>query len=173
MNEALLRQFDEHWESFVASLRGNLSRIKKLSFYAAEMAIENARTDWVARDTVYGRWFMKVENENPQIAQVVEDILTKDMKFTEFKQPAHYPDMLQYAIPVAGAGVAGVSYQLLVKSATLIQKAAVPIVAAGLLYIVTKQVTANVSSANAEKTLERYMEQLNVYHDSVIAALKA
>lgn len=173
MNETLLAQFDEHWASFTASLRGNLSRITKLSFPAAELALEEARIDWIARDTVYGRWFLKLEKENQQIAQVVERILTKDMHFTECKDSPLPPELLQYVIPAAGAGVSGVAYHFLAQPATMFKTVAVPVVAAGVLFFAAKGVTENMSRIRMQKKLDVYMDQLTIYRDSVMAALKA
>lgn len=173
MNDTLLQQFEKNWNSFLASLRGNLSREKNLSYPAAETALESARTDWIAPDTVYGRWFMKVEKENPQIAKVISDILSRDMKFAKQQQSKVNPAVWQHAIPVAGAGVAGGSYHLLVQAAPVLNTVAISLITAGLLYVVSGQAVNNVRSTQKQKMIDAYIAQLSVYHDAVVAALQA
>ena len=173
MSEVMLQQFEKHWEDFTASLRGNLSRSKKLGYHDAAQALETARIDWIARDTVYGRWFLQLDKENPQIAQTVAEILTQDMKFTECKETPDCTGLLQYVVPVAGAGMAGMSYHFLAQSATLLKSAAIPVVTAGVLFAATKQAAQNMAKARTQKLLGLYMDQLTIYHDSVVAALKA
>lgn len=165
--------FLKNWEKFEARVRGRLiqqSDKQALSHPYAKLVLSDAAGDWSSSYDEGGRWLNAYTKEHPDRGAAIARILTQEMTFTEPDPPLEIPEVLNYAIPVAGAA-AGLGIATALGAGTVV-KTVSTLAPAALLYPATKTVGNNVNEKNRIGLVDAYMAQLQQYRDAVLDLLE-
>jgi len=172
--DILTTKFQELWQDFVSSFKGNLiteSRKQTLTFAIAKMALGEAVSTWTSEYTINGRWLYKLMQEEPAKGELVKEIFTKDIILTEVKPTGAKSDSLKYLVPI-GAGAVGYGVAHLAELAT-IGTACATLVPMAVAYPITTKYLSNQKEKEEENVIKSYVSQLNKYKESIISALLA
>ena len=169
-----LEQFDKNWELFITRVKG---QIKKRcqggtpSFVQMNAILKDCALDWESGDNACGRWLTNLKKEMPEKSELIRQILVEDMHFREDSTMKGMPALLKTVIPVAGA-VAGMTISRVAGATTTLQLLS----AAGAAVVLTpamKTIDQQVCDINTSKSLQAYLEQLELYRISVVNILKS
>lgn len=172
--DILTIKFQELWDDFVSSFKGNLiteSSKQGLSFAIAKLSLSEAVSTWSSEYTINGRWLYKLIQEEPEKGKLVKEILTKDISLTEVKSESSNSDSLKYIIPV-GAGAIGYGVAHMAGLATL-GTACVTLIPMAVAYPLTTTHLSNRKDKEKERIINGYVNQLNKYKEAVMSALLA
>lgn len=165
--------FLRNWDKFEARVRGRLiqqSDQQAMSHPYAKLVLSDAAGDWSSGYDEGGRWLSAYMKDHPDHGAAIAQILTKEMTFTEPDPPFEIPEVLNYAIPVAGAA-AGLGIAAALGAGTVI-KTVSTLVPAALLYPATKTVGNSVNEKSRIELVDAYMAQLQQYRDAVLDLLE-
>lgn len=172
--DILTTKFQELWQDFVSSFKGNLiteSRKQKISFAIAKMALGEAVSTWTSEYTINGRWLYMLMQDEPAKGSLVKEIFTKDITLTEVKPTRSKSDSLKYLVPI-GAGAVGYGVAYLAELAKIGTTCAT-LVPMAVAYPLTTKYLSNQKEKEDENIINSYVDQLNKYKESVISALLA
>jgi len=172
--DILTTKFQELWQDFVSSFKGNLiseSRKQKISFAIANMALGEAVSTWTSEYTINGRWLYKLMQDEPAKGELVKEIFTKDIALTEVKPSGAKSDSLKYLVPI-GAGAVGYGVAHLAELAT-IGTACATLVPMAVAYPITTKYLSNQKEKEEKNVINSYVNQLNKYKESIMSALLA
>ena len=165
-------RFESLWGDFCSLVKGKLlttAQKQTISAPLANLILSEAASSWLSEYEINGRWLMKYRLKDEAKANLVQEVLTLDMKFAEVCLKSELPDYYNYLIPVIGAGLGYVTGNLLAlgKVAQVVSVVAPAV----LLYPAVKMYRRNQAMANVEINVNLYMNQLNKFKDSVISIL--
>lgn len=165
--------FEKNWKKFVTRLQGQLlTQVKKGVFNMAtfNLILDDCVGFWDSKHTEGGRWLDNYEKEYPQKAELIRDILLKDMKFEEGSVNSSQQGYLKYAIP-AGSAAAGLIVSKLAGASPLIQ-AACTIVPAVLAYPVSNGIAEAADESRKKEVIRSCIEQLDKYKAGISSILQ-
>ena len=122
--------------------------------------------DWTSNETACGRWLINLAKESPEKAKLIEQVLLEDMQFKALSAAPGVSPVIKTASPAAGA-VAGlvISHFAGAGPAVQIASAVIPAVVLG-------SVMKSAAKGNAGKGVQAYLEQLMLYHTSILSILQ-
>lgn len=173
MSNAIANDFQKYWEKFSAQLRGQLMNQAKngtLHNTTAKLALSGSVAFWDDRYAEGRKWLDRLEQEQPEKAQLVQDILLKDMGFQDLEEQKDHSPLLKYGIPVGGAIVGFAVSRFLGSTATTqaLWTAGVALVS----YPAASGMAGAVKDTAVKRTIDAYMDQLDKYRLSVEGVLK-
>ena len=172
MNWTYRDSFEKQWEKFLTSLKGKIlkeSAKQQLTCPLLNLLLRDARLCWESDYDENGRWLNNYKAENPEKGELIYNILLEDMIFTEIKSAKGNSEIMNYAIPIAGA-VAGFGISSLLHANAII-KAVSTIAPAALLYATTKSVDTNKKDNSAKQLVDAYIAQLDKFKVSIISII--
>lgn len=172
MNATEKEKFEALWADFLALVRGKLittANKQNLSTPLANLILSDAASSWGSEYERNGKWLNQFKASEPEKAQLVHDVLLRDMTFADIEEKNDLPDFYNYVIPAAGACL-GLAISMYAGCGKLIQ-AISTIVPAALLYPAVKTYRGNMHDANKEKNINNYMQQLEKYKNSIVSIL--
>ena len=172
MNNTNKDKFESLWIDFVTLVKGKLITTAKkqtLSTALANLILSEAAAAWSSDYEINGRWIMELEKEDMSKCELIKEVLTKDMKFSEIIMKKELPDYYNYLVPTIGAGV-GYASSYLLDFGKIAQIVSI-IAPAIMLYPAVKMFRQNQIENNIAQNVNSYLEQLAKYRDSVLAIL--
>ncbi len=164
--------FEKYWGKFITQLKGRLmavSKNQKLSYHIAKLQLTDIAANWDSEYEESGRWLIQYCNENPEKGQLVREVLLEQMCFSEIQPKKDYSEVMNYAIPVAGA-IAGFGISKLAHAKTVV-RAVSTIAPTVLLYPSAKAVGTTLNQNSKAELLDEYILQLEKYHQGVISII--
>lgn len=172
MNTTEKEKFEALWADFLALVRGKLittANKQNLSTPLANLILSDAASSWGSEYERNGKWLNQFKETEPEKAQLVCDVLLRDMAFADIEEKNDLPDFYNYAIPAVGACI-GLAMSMYAGCGKLIQ-AISTIAPAALLYPAVKTFRNSMHTANQEKNIDSYMLQLEKYKNSIVSIL--
>ena len=172
MNTTEKEKFESLWSDFVALVKGKLittSAKQKLTTPLANLILADAASSWGSEYELNGKWLSKLKETDPQKAELVQQVLLNDLKFTEIETKGALPDYYNYVIPAVGA-CAGLALSMSLGCSKIVQAIAT-LVPAALLYPAVTNYRSQAIASNTEKDIAGYLQQLDKYKNSVISIL--
>lgn len=172
MNTTEKEKFESLWTDFIALVKGKLISIvakQKLSTPLANLILSDAASSWNSDYEISGKWLSSLKGIAPQKAELVGEVLLKDMHFEEMDIKGELPTYYNYVIPAVGA-CAGYAISMYLDYGKLVQ-AASTIIPAVLLYPAVTTFRNRMNESNIDKCIEGYIAQLEKYKNSVISVL--
>lgn len=172
--DTLTTKFQELWQDFVSSFKGNLineARKHNISFAFAKLALGEAVSTWMSEYTINGRWLYKLIQEEPAKGNLVKEIITHDISLTEVDSSKSNSDSLKLIIPL-GAGAIGYGIAHLANLG-LIATACATLAPMAAAYPITTKFLENQQQKAKQDTINSYVDQLGKYKESIISALLA
>lgn len=174
MDRTIAEHFEITWKDFVIRVRAQINkRCKdKLPSYSVMQAIlEDCKLDWEVSDNKYGRWLINFAEEYPEQAELMKQVLVKDMQFSPRTEKQGLPYAVKVAAPVVGA-VAGFSVSHFCFHAPMLVQAACTVVPAVAAPPVVKAIDTQICRKNIAEETNAYIEQLEKYYLSVKGILE-
>ena len=172
--DTLTTKFQELWQDFVSSFKGNLiteSHKQDISFATAKLALGEAVSTWASEYTINGRWLHKLIQENPSKGNLVKEVLTRDVVLSEEKSNGPKSDNLKYIITIgAGAIGYGIAYVAGLNTVVTACAALVPMV---LAYPIANRYILDQKEKARADLINSYVNQLNKYKQSILSILLA
>lgn len=165
-------KFETLWSDFSTLVEGKLlttAQKQTLSTPLAKLILTDAAGSWDDEYSMYGRWLHQLSQTDAAKAELVKDVLLKDMNFAEVEQVSILPDYYNYLIPSISA-CAGYAVSRFLGLGLLADTALV-ILPAVMSYPAVKQYRKNQTNVVIDKTIASYMEQLEKYKNSVLSIL--
>lgn len=165
-------KFETLWSDFSTLVKGKLlttAQKQTLSTPLAKLILSDATGSWDDEYTMYGRWLHQLSQTDSAKAELVKDVLLKDMSFTEVGQASVLPGYYNYLIPSVSA-CAGYALSRFL-GLGLLADAALTILPAAISYPAVKQFRKSQAEAAIDKTVTTYMKQLEKYKNSVLSIL--
>lgn len=172
MNTTEKEKFESLWTDFIALVKGKLISIvakQKLSTPLANLILSDAASSWNSDYEISGKWLSSLKGIAPPKAELVGEVLLKDMHFEEMDIKGELPTYYNYVIPAVGA-CAGYAISMYLDYGKLVQ-AASTIIPAVLLYPAVTTFRNRMNESNIDKCIEGYIAQLEKYKNSVISVL--
>lgn len=172
MNTTEKERFDSLWADFIAQVKGKListAAKQKLSTPLANLILSDAASSWNSEYEINGKWLNNLKGVDSKKAELVGEILTNDMRFTEIDTKGELPTYYNYVIPAVGA-CAGCAISMYLGYGKLVQ-AASTIIPAVLLYPAVTTFRNRMNETNKDKCIEGYIAQLEKYKNSVVSIL--
>lgn len=172
MNTTEKEKFESLWTDFIALVKGKListAAKQKLSTPLANLILSDAASSWNSDYEINGKWLSNLKGVDPKKAELVEDILLKDIHFGEMDTKRELPSYYNYVIPAIGA-CAGCAISMYLDYGKLVQ-AASTIIPAVLLYPAVNTFRNRLNEINKDKCIEGYIAQLEKYKNSVVSVL--
>lgn len=167
-----ISEFESYWDRFTARLMGTLmneSKKQEITYSVASILLSDAVMSWSLSYDDCGSWLARLKSEEPEKGELVSQILTNDIKFTEVKPKKTMPPVVNAVAPVVGAALGfGISHAL--DAAVLVQIIST-VVPGVLIYPATKSVGNMMEENKKSAVIEDYMAQLEKYKKSVISVL--
>lgn len=168
MCDSVANDFHKYWRKYASQLRGQLMNQAKngtLQNATANLVLSGSIAFWDDRHSEGRKWLERLEDEQPEKAQTIQNILLKDMRFQDLEAKKDYSQFLKVGIPIGGA-VVGFAISKGTGAALPVQT----LLTAGLA-LVGYPVASNMAAAardTAEKNaIDAYMHQLEKYKLSV------
>ena len=155
MNTTEKEKFEALWADFLALVRGKLittANKQNLSTPLANLILSDAASSWGSEYERNGKWLNQFKETEPEKAQLVCDVLLRDMAFADIEEKNDLPDFYNYAIPAVGACI-GLAMSMYAGCGKLIQ-AISTIAPAALLYPAVKTFRNSMHTANQEKNID-------------------
>lgn len=165
--------FEKHWEKFITRLKGKMikqSEKQKLTYPMVKLLLSDTVLDWGSEYDEIGRWLMDYSKRNPEQGGRIRNVLMDDMNFTEIAQQKDYSEVINYAVPLAGA-IAGFGVSSLWHAGTVV-KAVSTLAPAAILYPSTKALGTAFKDNSRNAMINGYMEQLGKYKMNVLSILE-
>ena len=165
-------KFETLWSDFSTLVKGKLlttAQKQTLSTPLAKLILTDAAGTWSDEYSMCGRWLHQLSQADSAKAELVKDILLRDMCFTEVGQVRVLPDYYNYLVPSISA-CAGYAVSRFLELG-LIGDTALAILPAVMSYPAVKQYRKNQANVAIGKTIASYMEQLEKYKNSVLSIL--
>ena len=172
MNHTEKEEFESLWADFIARVKGKLMNTaakQKLSTSLANLILSDAASSWNSDYDISGKWLSNLRESAPKKAELVWDILLKDMHFDEMDIKGELPIYYNYVIPILGA-CAGYAVSVYLDYGKWGQVVST-IIPAVLLYPAVNTFRDKMNEVNKEKCIEDYLSQLEKYKNSVISVL--
>lgn len=168
-----IEKFEQLWKSFTATVNGKLitySKNTKLSGNIARLILTESSNAWSSEYDACGRWLMTLSKEQPEKAKAIEQLLTRDITFTDVVSKGEWPLYLNIALSAVGAGVGwAISYELYATKAVQWLSA---LGSAAITYLVSQNISKMSKIKALDSSVQGYMQQLTAYHDKVVALLQ-
>ena len=174
MSQEHLEQFDKQWSLFITHVKGQVKKRSQKgipTFSQMNVILKDCALDWDSNDNLCGRWLANLKKEMPEKSELIRQILVEDMHFREDSTLKGMSALLKTAIPVAGA-VAGLTISR-VAGATMMLQLLSAAGAAAILTPAIKTADQQVRDTNTSKSLQAYLEQLELYRISVVNILNS
>lgn len=165
-------KFESLWTDFIILVKGKLINTvakQKLSTPLANLILSDAVSSWNSEYEINGKWLSNLKGIDSYKAELVGEILLKDMRFTEIDKKKELPTYYNYVIPAVGACVGCVISMYL--GYGKLGQAASTIIPAVLLYPAVTTFRNRMNETNKDKCIEDYIEQLEKYKNGVISVL--
>lgn len=172
MNTTEKERFEALWADFLALVRGKLittANKQNLSTPLANLILSDAASSWGSEYELNGKWLNQFKATEPEKAQLIQDVLLRDMMLADIEEKNDLPEFYNYVIPAAGACL-GLAISMYSGCGKLIQ-AISAIAPAALLYPAVKTFRGSMHDANKEKKIDNYMQQLEKYKNSILSIL--
>ncbi len=165
-------QFQTYWQEFISYLSAQIIRRgggQLPSHTQMNMILTDAALDWDSEETVSGRWLRGLQNSRK--GQLIRSVLVDDMHFRPVSERKGLPPFLQYITAIMGGILAFLLTRLL--GGWLWLQILLCILAAVLLYPVMVMITKKSAEAAKRLTFTEYLNQLDVYYQSVLSILSS
>ena len=172
--EVLTIKFQELWDDFISSFKGNLiieSKKQDISFPLVKLTLTEAISTWLSEYTINGRWLYKLTQDDPEKGKLVKEIIIKDISLVEIKSNGPDSSSAKYLAPI-GAGALGYGAAKLLGLAT-VGTACATVIPMIVAYPVAAQYISGKKDANQEQMINGYVNQLEKYKKSIISVLLA
>lgn len=169
-----LKIFEKSWQGFEKRLRMKLLKKAESSLLTrsvANLLLNDEASIWGTEYDEAGIWLRNIEGEDPDKGRLIRRILTEDMSLNDIEQKKEISQLLEYAVPLAGAA-AGLALSSCF-NAPLWAKCVSTAAPAVLMYPAVKAVRQADHEKAAEETVNAYMEQLEKYRASVISVISS
>lgn len=166
--------FQACWTKFSTRLKGEMmmqAKNKTFTYPVLNLLLAESTGFWDSQYSEGGRWLKQYEKEEPGKADMIRDILVKDMKFTEVPEAASRNDFLKYALP-AGSAVAGFAISRIFSASKLIQ-AICTIATAAAAYPIAGNILDKSQNNKRQELIQAYMSQLDKYKISVESIMQS
>lgn len=173
MQNSFYEGFEKNWDKFRSRLQGKIMvQINKGVFNlpSLNLALADCIEFWDSRHSEGGRWLDELEKALPDKANMVREILLKDMRFAEESDGGTQNNFLQYAVP-AGSAIVGFSLAK-VMGATEVIRAVCTIVPAAVAFPLTKNIISMADCNKKKEMIKNYLAQLEKYRLSIESILK-
>lgn len=164
--------FEKNWDKFIARLQGQLITQAKKGVFApasSNLILADSIGFWDSRHSEGGRWLGKFEEESPQKAEMIRNILLNDMKFAENSAEGSRQEYLRYIIPV-GSAAAGFAISKIAGANAIVQ-AVCTIAPAAVAYPVASNVLHAADDNRKKEMIQDYLSQLDKYRVSIESIL--
>lgn len=165
-------KFESLWADFTTLVKGKLITTAKkqtLSLPLAKLILSDASGSWGDEYSTYGRWLHLLAQKDPSKAELIREILLKDLCLSEISLPRVLPDYCNFLIPGMGV-LAGYTASVYYNMGRISQVATV-LLPAFLLYPAVKKFRDIQAKSAIDLTIDAYIEQLEKYKNSVISIL--
>lgn len=166
--------FGKLWDDFIASYKGKLihdSNIQGLSFSLAKLLLEESCLGWVSGSEMNARWLDNLYKESPRKAELIKEIITKDIALIELPNNADSNNAYKYVVP-ACAGIAGYALAKLLAFGAL-GTALTTIIPACIAHPIVKGRIAAKKDSKKQTDIDEYVRQLDKYKKAIEAVLLA
>ncbi len=148
-------EFERYWENFLNRLGGalmNESKKQEITYSVASVILSDTLMAWSLSYDECGAWLMRLKSEDPIKGELVSQILTNDIKFTEIEPKKALPPSAKAIAPVCGAVLGfGISHALGAGAITQIISTVAP---AALIYPATKSAEGMISENNKSAVVD-------------------
>lgn len=170
--DILKKQFEELWEDYMSSFKGNLItqvHNQPMSYNLAKLSLEEATLTWLSEFDRRGRWLLSLQKSHPDKAADIKDIIKNDISIKEIIINDSKISASKYVIPVT-LGVGG--YMLARYLAYDVIKTACMTVVPSLISIpiINSSIKAKSHKAISE-SIDSYVAQLDKYKNAIIDVL--
>ena len=165
-------KFETLWSDFCTLVKGKLlttAQKQTLSTPLATLILTDAAGSWNDEYSMYGRWLHQLSQTDVAKAELIKEVLLKDMNFAEVEQSSVLPAYYNYLVPSISA-CAGYAVSRFL-GLGLLGDTALAILPAVISYPAVKQYRKNQANVAVGKTIASYMEQLEKYKNSVLSIL--
>lgn len=173
MQETYYEEFEKYWKKFATQLQGQImTQAQKgvLIHSALNLILADCVGFWDSKYSEGGRWIDKYETEYPKNAEMIRDILLRDMKFTDEGKESFDHKVLKYIVPV---GTAAVGFAISgFSKASMFARAVWTVVPAAAAYPIATNIVNMKADDAKEKLIQAYMDQLDKYKQSIESILK-
>lgn len=165
-------KFESLWADFITLFRGKLieaANRQTLSTPLAKLILTDAASSWHSEYDINGRWLVKLSQEEPEMAQLIREILEKDLSLTDVPKPSELPAYCDVILPLATAGIGfAVSHYF---DCGHIAQACATIIPGALAYPAVKKFRKTQIENNKQAMINQYISQLDKYYYSIISIL--
>lgn len=168
-----IEQFENQWKIFETKLKLQLYRRSRdgiASGARMNVILKDCVLDWSSGETTCGRWLMRLQEEEPEKARIVAQILMEDMCFREPVGKKGIPGTLKALVPVAGA-LAGLVFSRYTGANATVQMISTATPAAMLVPAV-QIADSRLFRNQTDAEIRNCLKQLELYRDSVIGILQ-
>lgn len=103
------KTFVKLWEDFILSYKGKLitaSNSREISFSSAKQLLSESSLCWTSGQEMCARWLRGLYEESPKRAELINEIITRDMTLNEVKVASSKGNISKIVIPVC-VGIVG------------------------------------------------------------------
>ncbi len=171
-NDLYRRQFQRNWEHFITILQSDLkqsSQDQKVNYNMAKIALSIHSEYWDTKEKDGGRWIYELEKENPEEANLIRNILLKDMRFSEEVSSDSLNASLKFIVPI-GSAVTGFALSKAFGANNVVRIIST-IVPAAVAYPITNNMIDVHGENQKEETIQSYLSQLDKYKLSIESVL--
>ncbi len=168
MQETYYEEFEKYWKKFITQLQGQIMTQAQqgiLIHSALNLTLADCVGFWDSKYSEGGRWLDKYEAQYPKKADMIRDILLKDMRFTDEGEYTSKYNALRYLIP-AGSAAAGFAISGF-SEAGMLARAACTILPAAVAYPITTNILNMKADDEKKELIQAYMKQLDKYKLSI------
>ena len=165
-------QFENHWSSFIALVKGKLMKAadkQTLSAALANLILTEAAYSWKSEYDLNGKWLAGLKEKDPEKGERIDEILFVDMKFSEIKIGQPLPRWYNIVIPAAGA-CAGLAISSHMDAAKWVQWTST-LLPAALLYSAVNTYRKNQGDSTKDKVVADYIGQLDKFKLGILSLL--
>lgn len=168
----ILREFNIIWEKFLVLCRAKLiekSKQCKLSTSAAEMSVKAAVSVWFDPYDTYGQWLKALEEDEPDAAKKVKNIL-QSIKFEDIPVQKGIPDSGVLGV-TAGGAAAGAGIGAWLFHFGSLGTALSAVIPAAVIYPLMKGYQKTEKEKAEKKEVAKYMEQMSLVREEIEGVL--
>lgn len=169
------KTFERLWDDFIASYKGKLihdSNIQGLSFSLAKLLLEESCLGWITGSEMNARWLDNMYKESPQKAELIKEIIMKDISLTEISDNNfHLNNTYKFLVP-ACAGVAGYTIAKILEFG-MWGSALTTIIPVCVTHSIVKGRLAAKRDSKKQADIDEYVRQLDKYKKAIEAVLLA
>lgn len=172
MNTTEKEKFESLWADFITLFKGKLIEVSNkqtLSASLARLILADAASTWSSDYEINGRWLQKFTQEEPRKAELIREIIEKDMTLQEIDKKSELPMYCDIILPFATAGIGfAVSYYL---GYGKLAQACSALIPGALMYPAIKKFRNTQIKNNKQNAIDQYISQLDKYYNSIISIL--